>query len=102
LHGHAKGILKIARETGRRGARCGVICETNRRCGRSLAARGGEILAITAPPAHPGGKTVSERRQFQPVPTPDGGRTVRALQAKPEPAVIIGMRHPLSLYDALA
>jgi hypothetical protein len=37
-----------------------------------------------------------------PVPTPYDGRTVRALQAPPEPVPIIGMQHPLSLYDAFA
>jgi hypothetical protein len=52
--------------------------------------------------AIPAEKLVSERLQLQPVPTPYGGRTVRALQATPEPAPIIGMQHPLSLYDAFA
>ena len=52
--------------------------------------------------AVPAERLVSERLQLQPVPTPYGGRSVRALQATPEPAPIIGMQHPLSLYDAYA
>jgi len=52
--------------------------------------------------AIPAERLVSERLQLQPIPTPYGGRTVRSLQAKPEPAPIIGMQHPLSLYDAFA
>jgi hypothetical protein len=39
---------------------------------------------------------------LQPVPAPYGGRTVRALQARAEAIPIIGMQHPLSLYDAFA
>jgi hypothetical protein len=50
----------------------------------------------------PAERLVSERLQLQPVPTPYGGRTVRMLQARPEPAPVIGMQHPLSLYDAFA
>jgi transposase len=52
--------------------------------------------------AIPAERLVSERLQLQPVPTPYGGRTVRVLQATPEPAPIIGLQHPLSLYDAFA
>ena len=52
--------------------------------------------------AIPAERLVSERLQLQQVPTPYGGRTVRALQATPEPAPIIGMQHPLSLYDVFA
>jgi hypothetical protein len=52
--------------------------------------------------AIPAERLVSERMRLQQVPTPYGGRTVRALQAKPEPVPIIGMQHPLSLYDAFA
>ena len=52
--------------------------------------------------AIPAERLVSERLQLQPVPTAYGGRTVRALQAPPEPAPIIGMQHPLALYDAFA
>jgi hypothetical protein len=60
-------------------------------------------LAFTAPPARFRPKDWSAKRlQLQQVPTPYGGRTVRALQAPPEPAPIIGMQHPLSLYDVFA
>ena len=52
--------------------------------------------------AIPAERLISERLQLQLVPTPYGGRTVRALQAVPEPVPIIGMQHPLSLYDAFA
>jgi hypothetical protein len=52
--------------------------------------------------AIPAERLVSERLQLQSVPTPYGGRTVRALQAKPDPVPIIGMQHPLALYDAFA
>ena len=52
--------------------------------------------------AVPPERRVGERRQLQPVPTPYRGRPVRSRQAKPEPAPIIGMQHPLSLYDAFA
>jgi hypothetical protein len=52
--------------------------------------------------AIPAERLVSERLQLQPVPAPYGGRTVRALQATPDPAPIIGMQHPLSLYDVFA
>ena len=47
-------------------------------------------------------RLASERLRLQPLPTPYGGRTVRALQARPEPVPIIGMQHPLSLYDDFA
>ena len=52
--------------------------------------------------AIPAERLSSERLQLQPVPTPYGGSTVRVLQAPPEPVRIIGMQHPLSLYDAFA
>jgi transposase len=52
--------------------------------------------------AVPAERLVRERLQLQRVPTPYGGRTVRSLQAKPEPVPIIGMQHPLSLYDVFA
>ena len=52
--------------------------------------------------AVPAERLVSERLQLQPVPTSYGGRTVRARQASPEPAPILGMQHPLSLYDTFA
>jgi len=45
-----------------------------------------------------------ERLHLQPIPLPYGGRTVRPPQAKPKPkpVPIIGVQHPLSLYNALA
>jgi hypothetical protein len=52
--------------------------------------------------AIPAERLVSKRLRLQPVPTPYGGRTVRALQATSEPVAIIGIQHPLSLYDAFA
>ena len=52
--------------------------------------------------AIPAERLDSERLQLQQIPTPYGGRTVRVLQATPEPAPIIGMQHPLSLYDVFA
>jgi transposase len=52
--------------------------------------------------ALPSERLVSERLQLQPVPAPYGGRTVRALQAQPESVPIIGMQHPLSVYDVFA
>jgi transposase len=52
--------------------------------------------------AIPAERLVSERLRLQPVPTPYGGRTVRSLQVKPDLVPIIGMQHPLSLYDAFA
>jgi hypothetical protein len=52
--------------------------------------------------AIPAERLSSERLQLQPVSTPYGGRTVRVLQAPPKPAPIIGLQHPLSLYDAFA
>jgi hypothetical protein len=52
--------------------------------------------------AIPAERLVSERLQLQPVPTPYGGGTVRALQTKAEPVPTIGMQHPLSLNDGFA
>jgi transposase len=49
----------------------------------------------------PAERLALERTQLQPVPTPYGGRSVRAVQnVKPVP--IIGLQHPLSMYDAFA
>jgi transposase len=49
----------------------------------------------------PAERLALERTQLQPVPTPYGGRSVRAIQtAKSVP--IIGLQHPLSIYDAFA
>ena len=50
----------------------------------------------------PAERLAIERVQLQPVPIPYGGRSVRSIQAKPAPAPIIGLQHPLSLYDAFA
>jgi hypothetical protein len=52
--------------------------------------------------AVPAERLVSERLQLQPIPALYGGRSVRALQATSEPPPIIGVQHPLSLYDAFA
>lgn len=49
----------------------------------------------------PADRLAIERVQLQPVPTPYGGRSVRALQ-KPVSASIVGLQHPLSFYDAFA
>jgi transposase len=38
--------------------------------------------------------------RLQPIPMPYAGRSVRSIQAKPAP--IVGLQHPLSLYDAFA
>jgi transposase len=42
-----------------------------------------------------------ERTRLQPVPTLYGGRSVRALQT-PKQVPIVGLQHPLSVYDAFA
>jgi hypothetical protein len=52
--------------------------------------------------AIPAERLVNERLHLQPIPLPYGGRSVRSLQAKPERVPIIGIQHPLALYDALA
>lgn len=52
--------------------------------------------------AVPAERLVDERLHLQPIPLPYGGRSVRSLQAKPEPVPIIGLQHPLALYDAFA
>jgi transposase len=49
----------------------------------------------------PAERLVIERMQLQPVPTPYGGRSVRIMQS-PKPVPIIGLQHPLSVYDAFA
>lgn len=44
-----------------------------------------------------------EREALQPVPTPYGGRSVRELlDQRPPPRPIVGLQHPLSVYEALA
>jgi hypothetical protein len=50
----------------------------------------------------PAERLAIERMRLQPVPTPYGGRSVRSVQARPALAPIIGLQHPLSLYDAFA
>jgi transposase len=40
--------------------------------------------------------------RLQAIPMPYAGRSVRSIQAKPAPAPIVGLQHPLSLYDAFA
>jgi hypothetical protein len=50
----------------------------------------------------PAERLAIERAQLQSVPIPYGGRSVRSIQAKPVPVPIIGLQHPLSLYDAFA
>src|SRR6201996_2006228 len=50
----------------------------------------------------PAERLAIERGQLPPVPTPYSGRSVRSLQAKPEPVPIIGLQHPLALYDTFA
>jgi len=52
--------------------------------------------------AVPAERLISERLQLQPVPALYGGRSVRALQATSQPRPIVGVQHPLSLYDAFA
>lgn len=49
----------------------------------------------------PAERLAIERTQLQPVPTLYGGRSVRALQ-NPKPVPIVGLQHPLSVYDAFA
>jgi transposase len=49
----------------------------------------------------PAERLAIERLQLQPVPTPYGGRSVRSVQS-PKPVPIIGLQHPLSMYDAFA
>jgi transposase len=50
--------------------------------------------------AVPAERLAEER--LQPIPAPYAGRSVRSIQAKPVPAPIVGLQHPLSLYDAFA
>ena len=49
----------------------------------------------------PAERLAIERTRLQPVPTLYGGRSVRALQT-PKPVPIVGLQHPLSIYDAFA
>lgn len=51
--------------------------------------------------AVPAARLEAERAQFQPVPTPYGGRILHTVS--PAPArPLVGLQHPLSLYDAFA
>jgi hypothetical protein len=55
----------------------------------------------------PAERLAIERLQLQPIPLPYGGRSVRALPTPkplqtPKPLPIVGLQHPLSLYDAVA
>lgn len=50
----------------------------------------------------PAERLARERPHLQPIPLPYGGRTVRPVQARPEPGPIVGIQHPLSLYDVFA
>ncbi len=49
----------------------------------------------------PAERLAIERTQLQPVPTLYGGRSVRSLQT-PKTVPIVGLQHPLSVYDAFA
>jgi hypothetical protein len=49
----------------------------------------------------PAARLAIERGQLQPIPTPYGGRSVRRMPG-PKPVPIIGLQHPLSVYDAFA
>jgi len=49
----------------------------------------------------PAERLTIERTQLQPVPTLYGGRSVRVL-LNPKPVSIVGLQHPLSIYDAFA
>jgi hypothetical protein len=50
----------------------------------------------------PAERLVMERAHLQPVPTPYDGRSIRSLQVKAFERPIVGLQHPLSLYDAFA
>jgi transposase len=50
----------------------------------------------------PSERLTLERASLQAIPSPYGGRSVRRLQTKPPERPIIGLQHPLSLYDAFA
>jgi hypothetical protein len=49
----------------------------------------------------PGERLAIERFQLQPIPAPYGGRSVRSVQTLKQ-VPIVGLQHPLSLYDAFA
>ena len=50
----------------------------------------------------PAERLARERAHLQPVPAPYGGRSLRAVQAKAPPRPIVGLQHPLSLYETVA
>jgi hypothetical protein len=50
----------------------------------------------------PAERLLVERAHLQPVPTPYGGQSVRALEKTATPRPIVGLQHPLSLYDAFS
>jgi transposase len=50
----------------------------------------------------PAERLLVERAHLQPVPTPYGGQSVRALETTATPRPIVGLQHPLSLYDAFS
>jgi len=50
----------------------------------------------------PAERLLTERVHLQPIPTPYGGRSVRSIQAKAPERPVVGLQHPLSLYDAFA
>ena len=52
--------------------------------------------------AVPAERLVSEEAALAAGPAPYGGRSVRSLQSKPEPVPIIGLQHPLAVYEVFA
>lgn len=52
--------------------------------------------------AVPAERLAAERTQLLAVPPPYGGRILRASPANPRPRPIVGLQHPLALYDAFA
>lgn len=50
----------------------------------------------------PAERLAIERTHLQPIPTPYGGRSIRAVQARAPERPIVGLQHPLSFYDAFA
>ena len=52
--------------------------------------------------AVPAERLAIERAHLQGIPTPYGGRSIRTVQARALQRPIVGLQHPLSLYDAFA
>ena len=50
----------------------------------------------------PAERLATERPHLQPIPTPYGGRSIRTVQARAPQRPVIGLQHPLSLYDTFA